>query len=690
MEQRVLEIQNHLYLGEYDAAIEKVKRLIVLGYSKYNLQLITNCCMTIKRLHLKQLTLIGEEKKYYINVIDRLIEAMLISLEQIKDINNINKVSKLKEYIDMERRIQNLISALNKFADLETIQEANDVLTIIDQILKERNINDKKYHHYQNYLNKILALLMRTIKIVYSTANYNSKDSCAKDNQVIDKLFDIVLSRNNDSEIYKLKIAIDDIYKIMLSIEELKEMTNSDAYDELLNKANEIRKMIIVAKQKYPNEIKKCDILLNMVSNLLQQVSGRLYEEHKVIIDSKEKDEARKLEVRILDVVASLKPEYDIYMKIAEINYNYGIGFIKDRQNNLAIMALDESRKNYQKAKNKIYNLNQKPDGLIKKITDKQVDILIKLTELGVTVNDELSKLGKGEVPIDENNIDTAIARASELIKSKKYSEALKVLNSIPYNSCNYNLVNLFVQIDLAQSKYNGAENRIYDALKSVTNNDDIISLNIKLIKLYLRTDRFADAFEVLKDLFTKYPNNANVIREFIIYYIVIKDYKAALDLHDKNIELLKSNKKYDDNIHFYLIVKNSVPNNILITNDYLKQQFLDYSPMKCVEELKSINKKTNRCSKIRFIGKYPILMIFKKIQQELQTRIPDERGILDKYIIALDECMAIYNSAPTEMFEVRTISNTKDIVRIVPTGRECHASQKLPSQEEFEFKIEY
>lgn len=719
LQQRVLEINNCLNTGEYDKAIEKTRQLIckltikldvapisctqpLVSYRDYIVSLAKIYYSAIKDTYRKQIeTKDSLEIRYYKDTVKKLFD--VVNTFEGENID-LSAIKRLKDYIDTENAIRDSIASIfksiNNKDNEKTLELAKQAINLIKKKLSEYNIGDKEYKHYDRYLNAVVTMLIDVVKDLYKKYMLNPSDNTDNSLELLYNLLDIILKHKSKDELQKLKERIDIVREVLSKINSLRLTLNTNEYDKAFELATTIRKQILILKQKFTAETSKCDNRLKEVSELLQQIAQRLSDEHESIITPDKQEAARGLEVKFLSKAEECNEDYRILIQIAEINYKYGVRLMENKESKLAINALRDSCTYYKKAKNRLHS--SKNSGLdaraktklIDSISEKQAANLALLGCLGSDYNKQVPSSAKVLDSIEDENV--IIAYAKHCIQQKKYSDAENLLNNINYNPSNYDLVRLYIQIDLAKSRYNGVENRIYDALNSIENDDIRISLCIKLIKLYLRNDRIVEAKATINDLLSKYPDNVNVIYEQILYYLVIEDYESALDLISNNIELLKNNGRFNEDLYFYLIVmirrknKENTDDLVARAKGYLQQQLLAYSSINCIKALREINSHATRVSKTKFKKNPSIEDVFKLIQESLQNKMPDEKGLLDTYTIALNSCAAIYNSAPTEMFEVKTISNTKDIVRIVPTGRECHASQKLPSQEEFEFKIEY
>ena len=322
--------------------------------------------------------------------------------------------------------------------------------------------------------------------------------------------------------------------------------------------------------------------------------------------------------------------------------------FRENRKNNVSRIE-----KNLKRIKEKLNSVNEKLIKLQPKIKPKKV----------------LNKRPRKERDI----IDLANIYAT----GAQVTRAEKELRQVKFNPENLNLQEVLLKIDLVKGNYEDAEERIEQMLDLDLPDKKFIELVIKLSRICIKDERFQDAYYMLKVLYKKYPKNSEVIVEIINFYIATKNYEHALYIIENySYDFDSYMKNYVTKTLYYLKHVLGIRQEHEITSDnehtesYFERQVREYSDKKCIEYHDATYKDVDRTSY------KPMLMsrvdnIYNRLRENIANLKPVYRGLTDLYIVDLRRELGKVYNMPTSMFEVETVSNTKDILTFKPIGRE-------------------
>lgn len=423
------------------------------------------------------------------------------------------------------------------------------------------------------------------------------------------------------------------------------------------------------------NETKKATSIVNskkgtITNSTKKPLSDLFYNKAKRLYDGKlSSDEA----IKLLNIAISLRNTYQANELLGDIYYEKG----KDKETLLLVV------KYYKEAYKGLKEIQKRVEKS-SKIEKKLERVKSKLEQ----VNDELTKSKPMEVvkkpikkPIirDERNI---IDIANIYATGAQVVRAEKELKQVKFNPENLDLQEVLLKLDLVKGNYLDAEERIEQMLDLDLSDKKYIELVIKLSRLCVTNERYQDAFYMLRVLYKKYPKNSEVIMEIINFYITTKNYEHALYIIENySRDFDNYMKDYVTKTLYYLrhvlgIKQSHEDKKEEYTESYFERQVREYSEKKCIDYNDLTYKNVDRTSL------KPMLMsktenVYNRLREGIVNLKPIYRGLTDLYIVDLRRELGRVYNMNTSMFEVETISNTKDILTFKPIGREYKGNSK-------------
>lgn len=249
----------------------------------------------------------------------------------------------------------------------------------------------------------------------------------------------------------------------------------------------------------------------------------------------------------------------------------------------------------------------------------------------GIAMGDSYSLLELGRLEHILGNID----EARRCFKNLVYSNDGSVRHS---NKC-YALNELAV-LEMNEGNFDDAKEYFYYLQESGNDFDSLLALN-SLIFIDIRENKLDSALVKLNTLL-----QSNV-----------RDTKFGA----KNLFHISFYLKY----YLGLLTEEDKTNS---ENNYVCNQILDYNKEIAIAHISSN-------IDFRMFGNsvsvfYPNID-FKKLFDDVKCRIsfgkPNSISLLDKYIVKFDSAIGIFDQVETDLVEVYTLPNTKDIISIVP-----------------------
>lgn len=349
---------------------------------------------------------------------------------------------------------------------------------------------------------------------------------------------------------------------------------------------------------------------------------------------------------------------FDIYLSL----YKY-----YDRIGNteLSFKSFNYAR---QYLKNAFYILIKRKDKgeIFKRIENKKT--IVNKMVLSTTKNvKEKVKLIKSIPKQNPNDIHAILEKANYYISHKYIKETKRQLNLVPYDENNYELQCTYLKVELIEGKFDSAEERVLDLFDIAKTPNSEIWVAKQYSRLCMRNKDFDSAIYTLNKYYNKYSHNSDIINELITYYIVTCEYEEAfrlLKLHESDFVDAKESLKDSFKVNkFYVNKKLNIIDKIPTT--YIEKQIDNYSKELCL--------KYSDNSDLR----EPISYIYETIESKLPDLIPNKRGLTDMYIIDTGITCGIMNNERSSMFQVEVLSNTKDIIKMSLTSRECIESKR-------------
>ena len=343
----------------------------------------------------------------------------------------------------------------------------------------------------------------------------------------------------------------------------------------------------------------------------------------------------------------------------------------------------DEALATLKKAKNYYYEAQRGMNFMLQhlkqspKLTRRLEKINVKLND----INKEIRKLQ----PKKEKKVVKRPRRERDIIDlaniyatGAQVTRAEKELKQVKFNPENLTLQEVLLKMDLVKGNYLGAEERIEQMLDLNLPDKKFIELVIKLSRICIKDERFQDAYYMLKVLYKKYPKNSEVICEIINFYIVTRNYEHALFIMENySRDLDNYMRDYITKTLYYLrhVLGIKQENESLSEENrkvesYFERQVREYSEKKCIEYNDQTYKNVDRTSlKPMLVSKTE--NVYNRLREKIANLKPVYRGLTDLYIVDLRRVLGKVYNMQTSMFEVETISNTKDILSFKPIGRE-------------------
>ena len=278
---------------------------------------------------------------------------------------------------------------------------------------------------------------------------------------------------------------------------------------------------------------------------------------------------------------------------------------------------------------------------------------------------------------------DNALNAVEIYIMRGRYELARELLNAIKDDSDNRKEQLIRLKFDFVTGNFTSAEYRIEELLNTELVESDI-SLAIQLAKLCERCERYDVAFYILSRYNEKFPRDLEIIKELVLFYIITKEYRYSFSLLKRYSHNFNNNREYVEfyrQANYYLLTVLEYEHDLPSTYYENQIQSGRYSSEKCIENMINCNalktdpatlKPVFRVSKKDFNG------IYNKVLQEIAHSIPDEKGLTDIYTVDIGRIIGKDGGVETSKVKVSTISNTKLILDIEPTGRECVVSNKV------------
>ena len=261
-------------------------------------------------------------------------------------------------------------------------------------------------------------------------------------------------------------------------------------------------------------------------------------------------------------------------------------------------------------------------------------------------------------------------------LKEKKIDELINILKTIEYDEDNKETVLLFSKVDIIQGNLEEALDKLSNLRKKLYDSRTEVLLG----RIYTRLENYDEAFNLVYNAYSKNPNDTFTIMELIKYYITTKQYKEALYVLENKLDKLMAveslKKTYIPNTQYYLkkMLGYDVP-----AENYIQKQIDKYQETVCLKELYGYENSSHSVSaKPVFISS--ILNVFDYSKDKIQNMLPIDKDLLDTYIVKSDALKGKINTKITNTFEVKTISNTKNIVEILPICNEYAESTSIKS----------
>ena len=252
-------------------------------------------------------------------------------------------------------------------------------------------------------------------------------------------------------------------------------------------------------------------------------------------------------------------------------------------------------------------------------------------------------------------------------LKEKKINEITNILKTIEYDENNKEIVLLFSKVDIIQGNIEEAIDKLSNLRKKLYDS----RIEVLLGRIYTRLENYDEAFDLIYNAYKKNSNDTFTIMEIIKYYIVTKQYKEALYVFDNKLDKLMAvdslKKTYIPNTQYYLKKMLGYDEQ---SQNYIQRQIDKYQETICLKELYGYESSTHSVS-VKPIFKCSVLDIFDYSKEKIQNMLPVDKDLLDTYIVKSESLEGKVNTIITNTFEVKTISNTKNIVEILPICNE-------------------
>lgn len=305
--------------------------------------------------------------------------------------------------------------------------------------------------------------------------------------------------------------------------------------------------------------------------------------------------------------------------------------------------------------------------------------------------------------------------KAKELANEEKYKDAIVILKRL----CKFEPNNLILKFELARLliKYKEKKDEGKVLLEELLDTTNKVYAMFELAKLEIEEENYEKAKEMLEKIIdtennclailelTKLEIKGENLEEANYYFeklleIIFEpnvDYKMYLD--DAKMTLIKlifleiKNKKYkeaydhflifDDypklnnieaiKINFYLKYKlNQLTDEEKKNDSYFCNQLLNYNEEKAIEHIKlhldeNNFKKNHTC----YNKELNINILYNDTKYRIYNMSPIKSTLVDRYIIECEYVVGSINNIETNVVEVVTFSNTKNILTIYPIIRE-------------------
>ena len=410
------------------------------------------------------------------------------------------------------------------------------------------------------------------------------------------------------------------------------------------------------------------------------------------------KENRKRLIFDLLEEAIKLNPE--LYGALEMLGNIYYEDAINSDNSKTRIKLLEKAKKQYEAAINSFSNIDD--FGKRRRKAYNRISNELK------NINDELAKYVKPIVDNKTKNVKAfggTYTDAENCIIRNQFSAARKIINDLMNvdDASNVDEVKSLENLNLLL-KYDLAINNFLDAemdIENILNIGEIdVTTAIKLCKLCIRAERYDVTYYILKYYYKKYPKSLELIQEIIIFYIVTKNYEHALYLLNKYLYDFGNNREYYEFIkqaEYYLKTVLGFTQDTPST--YYEQQIKDvledkYTKAACKRHLENridfIIDRSDTLKPVYTFSKksapYQFDILYKNITERIKNMIPDERGIIDVYTVKFvskyrngkPNFIAKNYGINTCMFRVETISNTKNVINIVPAGSECKESEKI------------